>query len=119
MAYIIDLKTHKDIRGSLTVVERSLPFNVKRIYFIYDVKKSRGGHRHIKNIQAFICLGGSCEIYLDNGVKEETFILKDPSKCLIVEPKDWHTMNNFQHGSILLVLASEYYDPSDYIKKKY
>ena len=73
MAYIIDLPTFKDERGNLTVVEKLLPFDIKRFYYIYDVTEKRGGHRHKKTIQALICLGGSCEVYINDGEKEERF----------------------------------------------
>ena len=119
MAYIIDLATFGDERGTLTVVEKVLPFDIKRFYYIYDASDQRGGHRHKKTIQALISLGGSCEIYVNNGEKEETFLLDIPNKCLILDPKDWHTMDNFSKGSTLLVFSSEYYDKDDYIDEKY
>ena len=119
MAYIIDLPTFVDERGSLTVVENLLPFEIKRFYYIYDVTAKRGGHRHHKTVQALICLCGSCEIYLNDGTKEETVVLNTPKKCLLVEPKDWHTMDNFSQGSVLLVFSSELYDKNDYIDEEY
>jgi len=119
MAYIIDLPTFSDNRGSLTVVEKQLPFEIKRFYYIYGADAKRGGHRHKKAIQALICLGGSCEIYLNNSKKEETVLLDSPKKCLIVEPKDWHTMDKFTKGSTLLVFSSEFYDVNDYIDEEY
>jgi hypothetical protein len=119
MAYILDLPTFEDERGSLTVVEKLLPFKIKRFYYIYGVSEKRGGHRHKITIQALISLGGSCEIYVNNGKKEETFLLNTPKKCLILEPKDWHTMDKFSKGSTLLVFSSEYYDKDDYIDESY
>jgi hypothetical protein len=119
MAYILDLPTFEDERGSLTVVEKLLPFEIKRFYYIYGVSEKRGGHRHKKTIQALISLGGSCEIYVNNGEKKETFLLNTPNKCLILEPIDWHTMDKFSKGSTLLVFSSEYYDKDDYIDERY
>ena len=119
MAYIINLPTFSDGRGNLTVAEKKLPFKIKRFYYIYDVTDKRGGHRHKKNIQALICLGGSCEIYINNGENEEIIILDTPQKCLVLDPKDWHTMDKFTKKATLLVFASEYYDNSDYIEEKY
>ena len=87
--------------------------------FIYNVSQERGGHRHKKTKQAFICLGGSCEIYINNGIIENKIILDSPNKCLIVEAEDWHTMDKFSPGSTLLVLASEYYLSDDYIDEAY
>lgn len=119
MAYVIDLPTFKDERGWLTVMEKLLPFEIKRFYCIYDVTQKRGGHRHKKTIQALICLGGSCEVYVNDGLKKETFLLDNPSKCLLLEPKDWHTMDKFTKGSTLLVFASEFYERDDYISEEY
>ena len=119
MAYLINLPTFNDSRGSLTVLEKLLPFEIKRLYCIYNVTDIRGGHRHKNNVQAFICLGGKCEIFIKNGTKNTTFILDRPEKCLIVEAKDWHTMDKFSKGSSLLVLSSEYYDKNDYIYTEY
>jgi len=119
VAYIIDLPTFEDERGNLTVVEKALPFDIKRFYYIYDVTDKRGGHRHKKTIQALISLGGSCEIYVHDGKKEDIYILDTPNKCLILDPKDWHTMDKFSEGSTLLVFSSEYYDKDDYIDEKY
>ena len=119
MAYIIELPTFSDERGNLTVVEKLLPFDIKRFYYIYDAHSKRGGHRHKKTIQALISLGGSCEIYVNNGEKEELFLLDSPNKCLIIDAKDWHTMDKFSKGSTLLVFSSEFYDVNDYIDEKY
>jgi dTDP-4-dehydrorhamnose 3,5-epimerase-like enzyme len=119
MAHIIKLPTFGDERGDLTVVEKILPFEIKRFYYIYDVTNKRGGHRHHKTIQALICVGGTCDIYVHDGKKEETILLDNPSKCLILDPKDWHTMDNFSKGSTLLVFSSEYYDRNDYIDEEY
>jgi len=119
MAYIIDLPTFENESGKLTIIERVLPFDIKRFYYVYEVKSIRGGHRHKKTIQALVCLGGSCEIYINNGKEEQTILLDASDKCLIVEPEDWHTMDKFSDGSTLLVFASEYYDLNDYIDEKY
>lgn len=119
MAYFIDLPTFEDERGNLTVVEKILPFDIKRFYYIYDVTSKRGGHRHIKTIQALICLNGGCDIYVNNGIKEQVYNLTEPNKVLILDPEDWHTMDNFSQGSTLMVFASEFFDNADYIEEKY
>ena len=120
MAYIVDLKTFTDKRGNLTVIENVLPFQIKRVFYIYGVDDSvRGGHRHHKTIQAAICIQGECKIYNNNSEKEEVFHLDKPSKCLILELKDWHKMYDFSKNAILMVLASENYDENDYIFKGY
>lgn len=120
MANLIHLKQHKEKRGSLSVVEKVLPFEIKRVFYIYDVDDSvRGLHRHHKTIQAAICINGSCVIKNNDGVKEEEYILDEPNKCLILMPEDFHSMYNFSKDAILLVLASEYFDPNDYIYEPY
>lgn len=120
MARIIDLKTFTDTRGNLTVVEKVIPFDIKRIFYIYGVDESkRGGHRHHKTIQAAICIKGACSIYNNNNEKEEIFELNKPNKCLLLSPADWHQMYNFTPDAILMVFASEYFDANDYIYEPY
>jgi dTDP-4-dehydrorhamnose 3,5-epimerase-like enzyme len=120
MAQLIDLTTFTDKRGNLTVIEKVIPFAIKRIFYIYGVDSSvRGGHRHKKTIQAAICIKGSCRIYNNDGSNQNYYELDQPNKCLILEPKDWHTMDKFSNDSILMVLASEYFDQNDYIFDKY
>lgn len=120
MAYIINLKTHSDQRGNLTVIEKEIPFDIKRIFYIYGVDDTvRGGHRHKKTVQAAICINGSCVVSNNDGVKKEDFLLDHPQKCLILEEKDWHTMHHFTPDAVLLVLASTPFDPDDYIYEGY
>lgn len=120
MAHIIDLKTFTDKRGNLTVIEKIIPFDIKRVFYIYGVDHSRrGGHRHHKTVQAAICIKGACIIYNNNGKEEDEFELNQPNKCLIIDPEDWHTMYNFTSDAILMVFASEYFDEQDYIYQSY
>ncbi len=120
MAKMIDLKTFTDARGNLTVIEKVLPFDIRRIFYIYGVDNSvRGGHRHHKTYQAAICIQGRCIVSNDDGSHREIFELNKPSKCLLLEPKDWHQMHDFTPDAILMVLASELFDPNDYIYEKY
>ena len=119
MPHLINIPLFKDERGNLNVVEKILPFEIKRFYYIYDVTSIRGGHRHKKTVQALICLGGSCEIYVNNGKTEDSFVLDTPSKCLILDPEDWHTMDKFTTTATLLVFSSEFYDVNDYIDEGY
>ena len=118
MARIIKLPTFNDFRGDLTVMEKLLPFEIKRFFFVYNVRETRGKHGHKKAKQAFICLGGKCEVYLKNKNIEEKFILEKPYQCLLVDPGTWHTMDNFSDGAVLLVLSSDYYDQNDYFFEK-
>lgn len=120
MAHVINLQTFTDKRGHLTVIEKIIPFDIKRIFYIYGVDESvRGGHRHHKTIQAAICIQGSCIIKNNNGTVQEDFNLDAPYKCLILLPEDWHQMYAFSKDAILMVLASENFDPADYIYEPY
>jgi WxcM-like, C-terminal. len=120
MAHLIQLKTHSDKRGNLTVIEKEMPFPIKRLFYIYRVDDSvRGGHRHHKTIQAAICIHGSCIVSNNDNVTKQDFVLDHPNKCLILEPRDWHAMHHFTPDAVLLVLASEYFDPNDYIFEPY
>jgi dTDP-4-dehydrorhamnose 3,5-epimerase-like enzyme len=120
MAYQISLKTFTDSRGNLTVIERVIPFAIKRIFYIYGVDDSiRGGHRHHKTVQAAVCVQGKCTISNHDGQKSELFELDEPGKCLILNPADWHLMYEFSPDAILMVFASEHFDPDDYIYEPY
>lgn len=120
MAYLLNLKTFIDKRGNLTVIEKIIPFDIKRIFYIYGVDDSiRGGHRHVQTIQAAVCLKGHCTIFNDDNERIEEYLLDSPDKCLILEPKDWHQMHSFSEDAILMVFASEYFEQEDYIYEKY
>lgn len=120
MPHLLDLKTFTNERGNLTVIEKVIPFEIKRIFYIYGVDDSkRGGHRHRKTKQAAVCIKGNCSIYNHNGKQEEVFTLDKPNKCLILEPEDWHTMYDFSEDAILMVLASENFSEEDYIFEPY
>ena len=113
------IPTFKDERGLLTVIEDSLPFNIKRIYWIYAAdNKTRGGHRHKVTRQALLAITGEVTLKINNGVKEELYILNDPSECILIEPEDWHSMT-FGKNAVLIVFASHKYDKSDYINSNY
>jgi hypothetical protein len=115
----LHLPTFTDPRGSLTVLERALPFEVVRTYWIYGASgQTRGGHRHTYTRQALVALSGAVTMYMNDGVTEETIVLNHPSRCLLVEPKDWHTMS-FGENAVLLVMSSRPYDRSEYIDTPY
>ena len=120
MAKLIQLKSFSDERGNLTVTENQIPFEIKRIFYIYGIDNSvRGGHRHKTTKQAAICLHGSCVVSNNDGKNKEDFLLDHPKKCLLLETNDWHTMHNFTPDAVLLVLASTPFDPTDYIYEAY
>lgn len=120
MARLLNLKTFTDKRGNLTVIEKIIPFDIKRIFYIYGVDDSvRGGHRHHRTIQAAICIKGECVIDNHDGAERSQFHLDSPDKCLLLEPADWHQMHSFSEDAILMVLASEFFDAEDYIYEPY
>jgi dTDP-4-dehydrorhamnose 3,5-epimerase-like enzyme len=120
MARLINLKTFGDGRGKLTVIEKVIPFDIKRVFYIYGVDDSvRGKHRHHKTAQAAVCIAGSCVITNNDGQVRDVFVLDSPEKCLLLEPKDWHAMHDFTPDAILMVLASTTFDPADYIYEEY
>jgi hypothetical protein len=115
MAKIIEIPSFKDERGTLTVVEKLLPFDIRRVYYIYDVNElPRAGHRHLQAEQALICLSGSCRVHVKLSSSSRDFELSNPHSCLLLAPEDWHSVL-FKKNSILLVLASNFYSKEDYI----
>jgi len=108
--------------GSLCVAESNtpeVPFDIKRVYYSYGAEEGviRGHHAHKCLEQVLICVYGKIEIILDDGKGSvQSVILTDPSVGLYVGPSTWRTMKWLQTGSVLLVLASEHYDPEDYIR---
>ena len=120
MPKLITIETFSDMRGHLSVLEKNIPFDIKRVFYIYGVDDSvRGNHRHHKTIQAVICISGSCIISNDNNTLKQDFFLDEPIKCLFLFPEDYHSMHHFSKDAILLVLASEFFDPKDYIYEPY
>lgn len=106
--------------GTLVPIEgkRDIPFEIKRIYYITDVAKdvTRGFHSHKMLHQILICSHGSVKIKVKNPNGEEIYELNDNSKGLYIGPLIWREMFDFTEDAVLLVLASEYYDESDYIR---
>lgn len=106
--------------GNLSVVEsgRDLPFDVKRVFFIYDVPggESRGGHSHREIKEFIVAASGSFTVTLDDGVSKRTVLLNQPYRGLIVEPGVWLTLEDFSSGAIALVLTSDHYRAEDHIK---
>lgn len=111
-----------DDRGSLISIEpgfnKNVPFEVKRIYYIFGTKSgvSRGFHAHKKLKQVAIAVSGSCQILLDDGSQQRIVDLDSPDFGLLIEGMTWREMHNFSEDCVLMVLASEAYDESDYIR---
>lgn len=116
---VIDLPTFRDSRGELVPLQDALPFEVRRMFWIFGADgHTRGGHRHHVNRQALVAMAGSVSVLMHDGRRRETIVLDHPNRCLIVEPDDWHTMT-FGPGAVLLVFASARYDVADYIDEDY
>lgn len=117
---IIELPMLGDDRGKLVAIEeyRQVPFDIKRVYYIYSTQANvvRGFHAHKELNQVAICVSGSCKMLLDDGVSKSIVLLDDASKGVEISPMVWHEMHDFSKNCVLLVLASEYYDESDYIR---
>lgn len=118
---IIELdKHHSDRKGNISVVENNetIPFEVKRTYYLYDVPggESRGGHAHKELSQLIVAASGSFSVTLDDGNVRRTFLLNRPYQGLYVVPGIWRTLDDFSSGAVCLVLASHKYDEDDYIR---
>ncbi|AXX02653.1 WxcM-like domain-containing protein [Cronobacter sakazakii] len=117
---IINFPKHGDERGALVVLEeqKSVPFNVKRIYYMFDTKKDvrRGFHAHKKLRQLAIPVQGHCKFLLDDGNESIEILVDNPTQGLMIEPMIWHEMFDYSENCVLMVLADDYYDESDYIR---
>lgn len=116
---IIDIPKIINSEGNIAVIENStIPFNIKRVYYLYDVPSTsrRGGHAHKKLNQVLIALSGSFEVVLNNGKKKEVITLNKPDKGLLITSNIWRELDNFSSGAVCLVLASEVYEEEDYIR---
>ncbi|MEQ1349324.1 WxcM-like domain-containing protein [Acinetobacter junii] len=116
----IDLPNLGDDRGSLVVAEacKNIPFKVNRIYYIFDSKPDipRGFHAHKELHQVAFCIKGKCRMLMDNGAEKQEVWLNQANKGLIIPPLVWHEMHDFSEDCVLLVLASEHFTESDYIR---
>lgn len=116
----IDFQILGDERGSLVSIEQGMliPFEIKRIYYLYNTGKdvSRGYHAHRQLQQVAICVSGKCRMVLDNGSVREEVWLDCPTKGLLIESMMWREMHDFSPDCVLLVIASQPYNESDYIR---
>ncbi len=114
-----EFKVLGDHRGQLVALEanRQIPFDVKRVFYIYGTQEGvpRGNHSHYKTKQFLVAVNGSCKVTLDNGKEKETFDLDKPNMGLFQDALIWGSMHDFSNDCVLMVLANEYYDASDYI----
>ena len=111
---------HGDDRGMLVALEeyKDIPFEIKRVYYMYDTKKNvhRGFHAHKSLEQILICIHGSCKVLLDNGTEKKIVSLEKPYEGLYIANNMWREMYDFSEDAVLMVLASEYYKEEDYIR---
>lgn len=111
---------HGDERGMLVALEefKDIPFEIKRVYYLYDTKESvrRGFHAHKSLEQILICIHGSCKILLDNGTEKKVVALEKPYEGLYIANDIWREMYDFSPDAVLLVLASDFYREEDYIR---
>lgn len=116
----VDLPKITDRRGNLTFVEGGghIPFDIKRVYYLYDVPGGavRGSHAHKELEQLVIAMSGSFDVVLDDGREEKRFSLNRSYYGLYICPMMWRTLDNFSSGAVLMVLASQPYQESDYIR---
>ena len=117
---IINFPKVIDYRGNLSFIEenRQIPFEIKRVYYLYDVPSgaSRGGHAHKELQQIVIALSGSFDVILDDGHNRRSFFLNRPHYGLYIPPRIWRELENFSSNSVALSLVSQVYDESDYIR---
>jgi dTDP-4-dehydrorhamnose 3,5-epimerase-like enzyme len=116
---IIEIPKIQDTRGNLSVIEGAvIPFEIKRVYYLYDVPSGseRGGHSHIEQQEFLIALSGSFEVVLKDGLDEKIITLNKPNLGLLIPKGIWRELQNFSSGSVCLVVASDVFSEADYIR---
>ena len=115
----INFPVIEDARGNLAFIQNDvLPFEFKRIYYLFDVPSNafRGGHSHINQHEILIALSGSFEVVLDDGTEKKTFLLNKPNVGLQISTGIWRELQNFSSGAICLVVASDVFEEADYVR---
>lgn len=119
LSHIVEIPKIED-EGFLCFAEsqRSIPFPIKRIYYIFDVADNavRGKHAHKQTVQMLFCIRGKIKIILDNGFEQEEVVLDKPNMGIYLGKMLWHEMVEFDKDTVLLVVASDFYDEDDYIR---
>lgn len=116
---LIKIPKIEDTRGNLSVIENDLiPFEIKRVYYLYDVPAGaeRGGHAHKEQKEFLVALSGSFDVILNDGQSEKVIALNKPYEGLLINEGIWRELKNFSSGSVCLVIASEVFEEVDYIR---
>lgn len=117
---LINFKVLGDDRGGLISLEehKNIPFSIKRVYYLIETKVNvrRGFHAHISLNQIAIPLRGSCRFLLDDGFNKKEVLLKDSFQGLAINPMIWHEMFDFSEDCVLMILADQHYEETDYIR---
>jgi hypothetical protein len=116
---LIDIPVIENVLGNIAVLENDIvPFDIKRVYYLFDIPSSsvRGGHSHKNLRQILIAISGSFDVILKDGKTEKKVFLNKPDKGLLIENNIWRELENFSSGAVCLVLASDVFEESDYIR---
>ncbi len=116
---VLDIAKVHDTRGNLSVIQGdAIPFEMKRVYYLYDIPSGgrRGGHSHKEQHEFLVALSGSFEVILNDGKEQKTITLNKPNIGLLIPKGIWRELENFSSGSVCLVLASGLFEEEDYIR---
>ena len=116
---LLKIPVVEDTRGNLAYIQNDiLPFEFKRIYYLFDVPSNafRGGHSHIDQHEILIALSGSFEVTVNDGKNKQSFLLNKPNVGLHIPTGIWRELENFSSGAVCLVLASDVFQEEDYIR---
>lgn len=116
---IVSIPKIHDPRGNLSVIENNvIPYEIKRVYYLYDVPSGaeRGGHSHKEQQEILIALSGSFDVILNDGTQEKTITLNKPFEGLLIVNGIWRELKNFSSGAVCLVIASDVFEEQDYIR---
>ena len=115
----INFPVIEDVRGNLAFIQNDvLPFEFKRIYYLFDVPSNafRGGHSHINQHEILMALSGSFEVVLDDGIEKKSLLLNKPNVGLPISNGIWRELQNFSSGAVCLVVASDVFEEADYVR---
>ena len=113
---LIDVPTFTDERGAISVMDKELPFEVKRVFWLHHIKdgKDRGAHALLDSSEIMVAVHGSFIVDLDDTVNKTSVLLDDPSKGLIIRPGVWFRTHSYKEDGVSLILAEEEYARDKY-----